>query len=429
MSSEPGRLITPGRSLEVRNVSKAYRIYQRPVDRFKQAFAWGRRQYFREFWALRDVSFDVAEGEMVGIVGRNGSGKSTLLQIIAGTLTPTNGEVVTRNRVAALLELGSGFEIDASGRENVFMNGAILGLTREEMVRKYDSIVAFADIGEFIDQPVRTYSSGMLVRLAFAVAAHVDADILIIDEALAVGDAAFQAKCFRRIDELRRAGVTILLATHDMHTLQTMCQRALLLDRGAAVLWDDAKAVGEEYYRRVYESETRAAAAAAPVVAQADSQDLDPVQSDRGTRVGDGRAELFGVALYDANGRKTCSLPARETFRVELGVRFTAPVHDPHVGVGFRDVYGRILQGVHTLHDGGRLGPVSAGSEFVLRFEAPLLLNPGRYLLMLGVAEHHARDSWKDLDVFFDFAEVEVYGQAQSWGIVNHAGCVSRVSP
>lgn len=201
--------------IDVRHVTKAYRIYARPIDRLKQSLAWGRRQYYREFMALNDVSLQVRRGEMVGLIGRNGSGKSTLLQIVAGTLTPTHGEAIVPSRIAALLELGSGFDVEATGRENIFMNGAVLGLSKEEIRDRYDDIVAFADIGDFLDQPIKTYSSGMIVRLAFAVAAHVDAGVLIVDEALAVGDAPFQAKCYRRIERLRKEGVTILLATHD----------------------------------------------------------------------------------------------------------------------------------------------------------------------------------------------------------------------
>jgi lipopolysaccharide transport system ATP-binding protein len=204
--------------ISARSVGKSYHIYVKPQDRLKQALWRGRRQYYREFWALRDVSFDVHRGEAVGIIGRNGCGKSTLLQIIAGTLTPTEGEVRVSGRVAALLELGSGFNPDFTGRENVYMNGAILGVSRSEMEKRFDDIAAFADIGEFLDQPVKTYSSGMFARLAFGVAINVDPDILIVDEILAVGDAIFQAKCFRRIDRLRQQGTpyrSFASARHD----------------------------------------------------------------------------------------------------------------------------------------------------------------------------------------------------------------------
>lgn len=213
-------------------LGKCYHIYDRPQDRFKQ-FLWrGRKQFHRDFWALRDVSFEVRRGETIGIIGRNGSGKSTLLQLIAGTLEPTTGTVGFQGRVAALLELGSGFNPEFSGKENVFLNASILGLSDTEIMQRYDEIVAFADIGEFIDRPVKTYSSGMIVRLAFAVSVCVDPDILIVDEALSVGDAAFQFKCMERLDRMTRSGVTLLFVSHDIATVKAFCRRAIYLAGG-----------------------------------------------------------------------------------------------------------------------------------------------------------------------------------------------------
>lgn len=212
-------------------LSKCFHIYDTPRDRLLQMLARGRRQYYREFWAMRDVSFTIGKGETVGIVGRNGSGKSTLLQLICGTLNPSGGEIQTHGRIAALLELGSGFNPEFSGRENVYMNAAVLGLSREETEARFAEIEAFAEIGEFIDQPVKTYSSGMMVRLAFAVAINVDAQVLIVDEALAVGDELFQRKCYARIEALKQKGATILFVSHSGGTVIELCDRALLLDR------------------------------------------------------------------------------------------------------------------------------------------------------------------------------------------------------
>lgn len=219
-------------AISVSHVSKVYNIYEKPRDRLLQMLNRGRKKLFREFWALNDINFTVARGETVGIVGRNGSGKSTLLQIIAGTLTPSNGEVVTNGRVAALLELGSGFNTEFTGRENVYLNGSLLGLTNREIDDRFDSIASFADIGRFIDQPVKTYSSGMIVRLAFAVQAQIDPAIMIVDEALAVGDARFQAKCFDRLKQLKDNGTSILLVTHSSEQVVMHCSRAILLDAG-----------------------------------------------------------------------------------------------------------------------------------------------------------------------------------------------------
>ncbi len=219
-------------AIRVQGLSKCYHIYDRPQDRLKQGLWRGRKQFYREFWALRDVSFEVGKGETVGIIGRNGSGKSTLLQMIAGTLTPTAGAAEVNGRVAALLELGSGFNPDFTGRENVFVNGAVLGLSESEIAARFDEIAAFADIGDFIEQPVKTYSSGMMMRLAFAVSVCVEPDILIIDEVLAVGDMAFQFKCMKRLEQLVQSGVTLLFVSHDIGAVKAFCRRAIYLAKG-----------------------------------------------------------------------------------------------------------------------------------------------------------------------------------------------------
>ena len=246
-------------AISVKNLSKCYAIYDNPRDRLKQ-FVMPRlrrllgrppKSYYREFWALRDVSFEVKKGETVGIIGRNGSGKSTLLQMICGTLTPTSGSIQTNGRVAALLELGSGFNPEFTGRENVYMNAAVLGLTTDEIDARFDDIAAFADIGDFIEQSVKTYSSGMMVRLAFAVIAHVDADILVIDEALAVGDAFFTQKCMRFLRTFMKAG-TVLFVSHDTGAVVNLCSTALWLHKGVTQLLGLAKEVTEKYLEKQY---------------------------------------------------------------------------------------------------------------------------------------------------------------------------------
>lgn len=243
-------------AIQISNLSKRYEIYAAPRDRLKQFVLpylqrlTGQLQnkYFREFWAVKDVSFEIKKGETIGIIGRNGSGKSTLLQMICGTLSPTSGQVQTHGRIAALLELGSGFNPEFTGRENVYMNAAVLGLSTDEINASFDAIVAFADIGDFIDQPVKTYSSGMFVRLAFSVAVHVQPDILVVDEALSVGDIAFRNKCMEMIREMVARGVTILFVTHDLGTLQLFCSRVLWLKNGALVASGNPVRISQEYY-------------------------------------------------------------------------------------------------------------------------------------------------------------------------------------
>lgn len=251
-------------AIKVDNLSKCYEIYDDPRDRLKQfvlprlqrTFGLSPQQYFREFWALKNISFDVKKGESVGIIGRNGGGKSTLLQIITGTLAPTSGVVTTHGRIAALLELGSGFNPDFTGRENVYLNGALLGFTNAEIDEKFDAIAAFADIGEHLNQPVKTYSSGMLVRLAFAVQVQVEPEILIVDEALAVGDALFQKRCFKQIEKLVSNGTTLLFVSHDQESVRTLTNRALLLHRGQSVAWGGASDVVLSYRKLLHDEET-----------------------------------------------------------------------------------------------------------------------------------------------------------------------------
>lgn len=240
--------------IKVRNLSKSYQIYAQPADRLKQSLMRGKKQYYREFNALSDVSFDVKRGETVGIIGKNGSGKSTLLQMICGTGSPTSGSVEVSGRIAALLELGAGFNPEFSGRENVFLNAAILGLTDDEIAEKYQAIVDFSEIGDFIDQPVKTYSSGMYVRLAFATAISVDPDILVVDEALSVGDLNFRNKCMRRIQQLRDNGVTVFFVSHDLGTVQTICDRAIWLKDGRVEQTGDSVTVCQDFHAHMNES-------------------------------------------------------------------------------------------------------------------------------------------------------------------------------
>jgi lipopolysaccharide transport system ATP-binding protein len=263
-----------GGRIKVENLSKVYMLYDRPQDRLKQSLMWRFGKTFgRPFWALRDISVEIDRGETVGIIGRNGSGKSTLLQIIAGTLQPSSGTVDVSGRVAALLELGSGFNPEYTGRENVFLNGAILGLSREDMEERFDRIASFADIGSFLDQPVKVYSSGMLARLAFATAISVDADILIADEILAVGDMAFQAKCFRTFHKLRDQGATILFVSHDPYTIRSFCQKSLYLREGVAMAWGPSYSVVDRYVTEMEKKEAQEAAQTAPAQPASQAQD------------------------------------------------------------------------------------------------------------------------------------------------------------
>ncbi len=394
------RDVPPGEPVVVsaRGVGKVYRLYDRPQDRLKHMLLSRMgRSYGREFWALRDVSFEVRRGEVVGIIGRNGSGKSTLLQIIAGILQPAAGEVRIAGRVAALLELGSGFNPDCTGRENVVMNGAILGVPRKEIERRLDDIAAFADIGDFIAQPVKTYSSGMFVRLAFAVTTSLDADVLLIDEALAVGDVFFRQRCYHRLNALRAKGVSIVLVSHALTEVEQFCQRALVLDGGRVLFEGSAVEAVKRYY--LLEQTTRLATppampgardvpAAREVVAgpafwpEASAfLDLSGV-----AQISDGAARCTGVALCDEHGRPRHVFEQGQTASFFFEIEMLADVEVPTGGVEFVNEKGTIVHGKGTLEHGVDVPRrVLRGNRLRFRQDIALEVAVGEYTFNVGV--------------------------------------------
>jgi lipopolysaccharide transport system ATP-binding protein len=359
-------------AIEARGVGKRFSLFEQPSDRLKQLL-WGRyKQYSRDFWALQDVSFDIRRGEVVGLVGRNGAGKSTLLQMVCGTLAPTNGTLAVRGRVAALLELGAGFSPDFSGLENVYMNAAILGMGRAQVDERLDGILAFADIGQFIHQPVKTYSSGMFVRLAFAVATSVDPDILVIDEALSVGDGAFARKSFDRIMDMKDRGATILFCSHSMYHVQALCSRALWLESGRMRMWDEAPKVTAAYETSlVMEDAPNREADARPATADADTNvATDAFEADsvaHGARVRkapDGTAVITDIlALADGvAGRELAIHSGRTT--LELRVQFDSDpaLPCPSVAIGIAHANGTVVASAGSANDGVDLSRDASGS-------------------------------------------------------------------
>lgn len=330
MSSEP--------VISVSHVGKTYRAYDHPLQALLARASVGRFGRHRDFHALRDVSFEVRKGESIGIVGRNGSGKSTLLQLICGIRKPSTGSIDVKGRISALLELGSGFHPDFTGRENVFMQGAIVGLTHGEMEARFDRIAGFADIGDHLDQPVKTYSSGMIMRLAFSVAISVDPDILVIDEALAVGDMLFQKRCHERLARLRESGLTLLLVSHDHEMVRNLTERALLLHRGDVLAWGETREVSRRYRKQIFEEE-------ASYLAQTDAgalPRLDP-RVETGfpdTAFGIGGAKILGVSVLDASRRPREAFDAGESIVIELAVQFSAPLNRLNFGVVIRTMEG-----------------------------------------------------------------------------------------
>jgi len=386
-------------AIRVNNLSKCYRIYDQPQDRLKQYIIprmkrlIGRQpnNYFREFWALRDVPFEVKSGETIGIIGRNGSGKSTLLQIICGTLTPTYGTVETNGRIAALLELGSGFNPEFTGRENVYMNGAVLGLSKAEIDLRFDDIVKFADIGDFIDQQVKIYSSGMVVRLAFAVAINVDAQVLVVDEALAVGDAAFQRKCIRKIEELTADGMTLLFVSHDTETVKKICSKAIYLKNGVMSVFGIAKDVCIEYERDLFgasrHNNTQATSKNTEQVLPA-YIDSDLLSSDEKT-YGDGRATINKITITDPNNQIINAIPSGENFTISYNVEFNSTVIKPIFGIMITTREGICVFGTNTTNNPISLRDYLDDDEVLISFTLTNNLGPGIYYLTCGI---HAFD-------------------------------------
>src|SRR4051812_8042436 len=305
----------------VQNVSKLYRLYRRPSDRLRELLP-GSAALHSDFWALRDISFEVGRGEMLALIGPNGCGKSTLLQIVSGILQPTTGRVVTRGRIAALLELGAGFNPEFSGRENVFLNGEIMGLSRPEIERAMPSIEAFAEIGEFMERPVKEYSSGMYVRLAFSTAIHVDPEILIVDEALAVGDAVFANRCVRKFQELRERKITVLFVSHDLGLVKQLSDRAILLLNGRIEAQGEPKDVINRYIGLVLERQ------------EPKGQKDERIRAS--FRHGDGTSEIRSVQILNERGDETTSVASGEPVTVRVRSRFHAAICDPMVGILIR---------------------------------------------------------------------------------------------
>lgn len=364
-------------------LTKTYRIFDHPGDRIKQAFTLGRKSFHRGFTALQDVSFEIGQGETVGIIGRNGSGKSTLLQLVCGILKPTSGEVETNGRIAALLELGSGFNPEFTGRENVYFQGAILGLQKAEMADRFDDIAAFAGIGEFIDQPVRTYSSGMFVRLAFSVAVHVDAKILVVDEALAVGDANFQAKCFQRIKAFQKSGGSILLVTHSLEQVGHFCDRALLLDRGRLVADGSASRTLTAYGEGITGSRGRP-----PGVADArDAFSSHPSYNARETRWGDRAATITDICLAQDGVKDPATFHAGLEVELTLTVQYHADVERPIYGLTVKSADGAPVFTTNSLQSPAppRFRPQAPGDVVQACFSFLPFLDTGEYSVSVGV--------------------------------------------
>ena len=403
-------------AISVENVSKAYRIWSDPGARLKSPLVRAccglfpsdspasrkleakAASYYRDFFALKDISFQVRKGESVGIIGRNGSGKSTLLQIIAGTLRPTTGSVHVRGRVAALLELGSGFNPEFTGRENVYLNAAVLGMSRAETAARFDDIASFADIGDFLDQPVKTYSSGMMIRLAFAVSVSIHPDVLIVDEALAVGDAAFQRKCYRRIEELKERGCSFLFVSHDINAITNLCSEALFLDHGRALFHGASAEAGNRYQQLIFGEATQASL----------------------KEYGDGSAIFGEIWLEDEEGRPIAEVRSGLPFYFCYEIIFRDDCDCPSFGLRVTNVQGVLLLSTNTRMLNRETGSFAAGAKVQVRWLITLPLVPG-YVFFSAGCSHNDRDQFicRKLDVL----------KVAILGTFHHAGLLATIEP
>ncbi|MEO8126221.1 MAG: ABC transporter ATP-binding protein [Bryobacteraceae bacterium] len=375
----------------VQNVSKLYRLYNRPSDRLFELLPFRKAPLHTNFWALKNVSFVVEPGEILGLVGPNGSGKSTLLQVVSGILRPTTGRVSVEGRVAALLELGAGFNPDFSGRENVFLNSEIMGLSRKHTERIFPAIEKFADIGDFIDRPVKEYSSGMYVRLAFATAIHVEPDILIVDEALAVGDAIFANRCLQKLEELKERKVTILFVSHDLGLVKRLCHRAILMTKGEVLCEGKPTEVVNRYVGLVHQKD------GAPEVVEALIGNF---------RHGDAASRVTAVEVLNSDGDVTTTLRSGEMVRVRIEARFDNDVQNPIVGMLIRNRLGIEIFGTNTRIEGVDLGAFRAGDVLEVEFEFLCMLTRQEYTVT--VATQHRDGSSQDwLDDVLQFTVVD----------------------
>lgn len=406
-------------AISVKNVSKCYKIYDRPQDRLKQSLWRGRKQFYREFWALKDVSFEVKKGETIGIIGRNGSGKSTLLQIIAGTLEPTSGEVQVNGRIAALLELGSGFNPEFTGRENVYLNGAILGVSREEMDQRFDEIAAFAEIGEFIDQPVKTYSSGMYVRLAFAVASSIDPEVLIVDEALAVGDARFQLKCFERIKSLKQSGTTILFVSHDLQSIRQFCDLAFLFNQGSLLEVGVSNVIVNHYSKLLFSSEEDNRYELVEM-----KKDIDLLVTNTNEsveyRYGNQKGIIEHIEVLDNRGKPIKVINSCDEIIVRMIVTAKKEIKKPIFAMTIKTIKGLEVYGTNSYFQDMPFHSFNDGDRAEIIFKQRMYLIPGSYFISFGFVEL-INDDLSPLDRRYDAIELKVLpkDRDRSFGLAN----------
>lgn len=386
-------------AIRVDDVSKLYKLYDKPSDRLKEALGLTRKKLYKEHYALHNVSFDVKRGETVGIIGTNGSGKSTILKIITGVLNPSGGNVEINGRISALLELGAGFNMEYTGIENIYLNGTMIGFSREEIDAKMQDILDFADIGDFIHQPVKTYSSGMFVRLAFAVAINIDPEILIVDEALSVGDVFFQAKCYKKFEDFKKLGKTILFVSHDLGSISKYCDRVVLLNKGKKLAEGTPKEM-VSMYKRIMVNQDKAEEIAAHQMDMSALEEEDEKEIKEAAceglwknnynlnpnvdEYGNGDAEILDFAIVDENGNYNSTIMKGSRFRLKSKVKFKKDIENPIFTYTFKNIQGVAITGTNTMYEKKDVPLAKAGEVYVATFEQDMFLQGGEYLLSMS---------------------------------------------
>ena len=431
-------------AIEVDNVQKIYKLYDKPSDRMKEAFGFGKKTKHKLHYALKGVDMKIYQGETVGIIGTNGSGKSTILKIITGVLNPTSGRVLVNGRISALLELGAGFNMEYNGIENVYLNGTMMGFSEKEIEAKLPEILSFADIGDYVYQPVKTYSSGMFVRLAFAVAINIEPEILIVDEALSVGDVFFQSKCYRRMEEIRKKGTTILMVTHDMGSIIKYCDKVVLLNKGNFVA-EGAPGHMVDLYKKILAGQMEGLEAAKDVDSDFSGENAEKEQKEKTyqlphgklmkdsltinsnrTEYGDGRAEIYDLGLFDQRGNLTNLLLKGEEFTIKEKIRFAAPIQSPIFTYTIKDKKGTDLTGTNTMFEGTDIKPVKAGDEYEVSFTQKMTLQGGEYLLSMSCTgfEQGEHTVYHRL---YDVANITVISNKNTVGVYDMESAVQAV--
>ena len=377
--------------IQIEHLTKMYKLYDKPSDRLKESLGFSKKKRYREHYALHDINFDISEGECVGIIGTNGSGKSTILKIITGILSPTAGKVTVNGRISALLELGAGFNMEYTGLENVYLNGTMIGFSKEEIDARLDDILAFADIGDFIHQPVKMYSSGMFVRLAFAVAINIDPEILIVDEALSVGDVFFQAKCYHKFEEFKKQGKTILFVSHDLSSISKYCDRVILLNKGEMLDQGAPKAMVDMYKQLLVHQD--------PVKQTEDAEKKGDDNWREGFQVnpntleyGEKQAEIVDFVVIDDKGRQSNTIEKGSVFLIKMKVHFHEDIQQPIMAYTFKNIQGTEITGTNTMYEQVNVPHPEAGKECVVTFEQEMNLQGGEYLLSFGCTGYRNGD-------------------------------------